>query len=373
MTATPVAEVSAGHRRPTIHPLRVRGVEPLTDEAVVIEFDMPPELATEYSFTHGQHVSVRCEAAGDDARRSYSICSAAGSGRLRIAVKHLPGGIFSAFALERLRPGDIVEVVTPIGHFNTQLDPARATSYAMIAAGSGITPILSIVSTILAVEPLSSVTLIYGNRTVKDIMFLEELEDLKNRYPERFALYHVLSREEQEVQLFHGRIDAERLRVFLDQLVPPDDVDEWFLCGPREMIESARGVLRERGVDAEHMHAELFHADDAPRPARTAERLVSSAQPAGAADVTIILDGRSSTFSVDPDGERILDAALRVRSDAPYACKGGVCGTCRARLVSGSVEMDQHFALEQREIDAGFVLACQSHPTSPQVVLDFDQ
>ena len=265
----------------------------------------------------------------------------------------------------------MMEVVTPIGHFNTPLDPSRATSYVMIAAGSGITPILSDLSTILAVEPLSSVTLIYGNRTVKDIMFLEELEDLKNRYPERFALYHVLSREEQEVPLFHGHIDAARLNLFLDQLVRPDDVDEWFLCGPREMIEAARAVLLERGVAAEHLHAELFHAKDVTRPTAAEQR--SSAPSAGTAEVTIILDGRSSTFPVDADGEPILDAALRVRSDAPYACKGGVCGTCRARLVSGSVEMDQHFALEQREIDDGFVLACQSHPTTPTVVLDFDQ
>jgi ring-1,2-phenylacetyl-CoA epoxidase subunit PaaE len=350
----------------------VKTVEPLTDDAVVIEFEIPPELESEFSFTHGQHVSLRCEAAGDDTRRSYSICSAAGSGRLRVAVKRLPGGVFSAFALEQLRAGDIVEVVTPIGHFNTPLDPGNAISYAMIAAGSGIAPILSNLSTILAVEPRSSVTLIYGNRTVKDIMFLEELEDLKNRFPERFALYHVLSREEQEVELFHGHIDAERVNRFLDQLVRPDTVDQWFLCGPREMIESAKEVLLERGVDAEHVHAELFHAKDAQRP-RTDEQLTSATPSAGAAEVTIILDGRSSTFSVDPDGERILDAALRVRSDAPYACKGGVCGTCRARLVSGSVEMDQHFALEQREIDAGFVLACQSHPTTPAVVLDFDQ
>jgi ring-1,2-phenylacetyl-CoA epoxidase subunit PaaE len=368
LTATPVAEASAGHRRATIHPLRVQAVEPLTDDSVVIEFEVPPELGSEFAFTHGQHVSLRCEAAGDDTRRSYSICSAAGSGRLRVAVKRLPGGIFSAFAMEQLSAGDVVEVVTPIGHFNTPLDPSHATSYAMIAAGSGIAPILSNVTTILAVEPRSTVTLIYGNRTVKDIMFLEELEDLKNRYPERFALYHVLSREEQEVPLFHGHIDAERLNMFLDQLVRPEDVDEWFLCGPRELIESARAMLVERGVDADHVHAELFHAKDA-KPPRIGEQHVA----AGAAEVTIILDGRSSTFSVDPDGECILDAALRVRSDAPYACKGGVCGTCRARLVSGSVEMDQHFALEQREIDAGFVLACQSHPTTPKVVLDFDQ
>ncbi len=246
MTVTPVAEATLGHRRATIHPLRVKGVEPLTDDAVVIEFEIPPELASEYSFTHGQHVSLRCEAIGDNVRRSYSICSAAGSGRLRVAVKRLPGGVFSAYAFEQLKPGEVMDVVTPIGHFNTPLDPSRATSYVMIAAGSGITPILSILSTILAVEPLSSVTLIYGNRTVMDIMFLEDLEDLKNEHPDRFALNHVLSREEQEVQLFHGHIDAPRLDMFLGQLRRPDDVDEWFLCGPREMIEAARSVARAR-------------------------------------------------------------------------------------------------------------------------------
>jgi ring-1,2-phenylacetyl-CoA epoxidase subunit PaaE len=370
LTATPVADAPAGHRRATIHPLRVKGVAPLTDDAVVIEFEVPPELAGEYAFTHGQHVSLRCEAAGDDVRRSYSICSAAGTGRLAVAVKRLPGGVFSAYAMEQLRPGDTVEVVTPIGHFNTPLDPNRAATYTMVAAGSGITPILSILTTTLAVERHSSVTLIYGNRTVKDIMFLEELEDLKNRYADRFALYHVLSREEQDVPLFHGHIDGARLTAFLDQLIPPEDVDEWFLCGPRDMIESARAVLLDRGVAAAHVHSELFHADDAPRPT---DRRASADEATGAATVSIVLDGRTSTFPVDPDGERILDAALRVRSDAPYACKGGVCGTCRSKLVSGSVEMDQHFALEQSEIDAGFVLACQSHPTSPEVVLDFDQ
>jgi ring-1,2-phenylacetyl-CoA epoxidase subunit PaaE len=372
LTVTPVADSSVGHRRATIHPLRVSAVEPLTDDSVVIEFEIPEELAGEYSFTHGQHVSLRCEAAGDDVRRSYSICSAAGSGRLRVAVKRLPGGVFSAYAFEQLKPGETMEVVTPIGHFNTPLDPGRAASYVMIAAGSGITPILSILTTILAVEPLSSVTLIYGNRAVKDIMFLEELEDLKNEHPERFALYHVLSREEQDVQLFHGHIDAPRMNMFLDRLVPANGIDEWFLCGPREMIEAARSVLLERGVAPEHLHAELFHADGAPRPARDAAQIAATGT-SSAAEVTILLDGRSSTFPVDLDGECILDAALRVRADAPYACKGGVCGTCRANLVSGSVEMDQHFALEQREIDAGFVLACQSHPTTPTVVLDFDQ
>ncbi len=377
MTESSSPAAPAGHRRATIHPLRVSAVEPLTHDAVAIEFEVPENLANEYRFIHGQHVSLRFVEAGDDVRRSYSISSRAGSGRLRVAVKRLPGGVFSAYAHDRLRPGDVVEVVTPIGRFNTPLDATQARSYAMVAAGSGITPILSIIATTLAFEPRSRVTLLYGNRTVRDIMFLEELEDLKNLHPDRFALYHVLSREEQDVELFTGRIDRERLGVFLDRLVPPEDVDEWFLCGPRAMIDTARALLVERGADPRHVHSELFHADDAPRPVQGTTGAgadpVSAKSSDSSTEVTVILDGRSSTFSLERDGERVLDAALRVRSDAPYACKGGVCGTCRAKLISGSVEMEQCFALEQNEIDAGFVLACQSHPTSDRVVLDFDQ
>jgi ring-1,2-phenylacetyl-CoA epoxidase subunit PaaE len=364
-------EATAAHRRATIHPLRVSALQRLTDDAIAIEFDVPPELVDEYRFAHGQHVSLRSLDAGDDVRRSYSICSAAGSGRLRVAVKRLSGGVFSAYAHDHLKVGDIVEVVTPIGRFNTPLHATQTKSYAMVAAGSGITPILSILTTILETEPRSSVTLIYGNRTVQDIMFLEELEDLKNLHADRFAMYHVLSREEQDVALFHGRIDREHLSQFLDQLVRPEDIDEWFLCGPREMIDSARTLLIERGTEASHVHSELFHADDAPRLVQVREASASPAE--GMSEVTIILDGRKSTFPLARDGQRVLDAALRVRSDAPYACKGGVCGTCRAQLVSGSVEMEQCFALEQSELDAGFVLACQSHPTSDKVVLDFDQ
>ncbi len=364
-------EAPAGHRRATIHPLRVSAVERLTDDAIAVEFEIPPELADEYRFLHGQHVSLRSLEAGDDIRRSYSICSSPASGRMRVAVKRLSGGVFSAYAHDRLKAGDIIEVVTPIGRFNTPLDPTQTKSYAMIAAGSGITPILSILTAILEVEPHSTVTLIFGNRTVQDIMFLEELEDLKNLYPGRFAMYHVLSREEQDVPLLHGRIDREHLEQFFDQLLPPDDVDEWFLCGPREMIDIARALLIERGTEASHVHSELFHADDLPRPAQVRETSAETAE--GMSQVTIVLDGRKSTFPLARDGERILDAALHVRSDAPYACKGGVCGTCRAKLLSGSVEMEQCFALEQNELDAGFVLACQSHPTSDEVVLDFDQ
>jgi ring-1,2-phenylacetyl-CoA epoxidase subunit PaaE len=366
-------EAPAAHRRATIHPLRVSAIGRLTDDAIAIEFDVPPELTEEYRFVHGQHVSLRSLEAGDDVRRIYSIFSAAGSGRLRVAVKRLSGGVFSAYAHEHLKVGDVIEVVTPIGRFNTALDAGQARSYAMVAAGSGITPILSILTTILELEPRSSVALIYGNRTVHDIMFLEELEDLKNLHPDRFAMFHVLSREEQDVALFHGRIDRDHLGQFLDQLVRPEEIDEWFLCGPREMIDGSRALLIERGTQPAHVHSELFHAEGATRPAPTRESATPSRTIAGTSEVTIILDGRRSTFQLARDGERVLDAALHVRSDAPYACKGGVCGTCRAKVVSGSVEMEQCYALEQREIDAGFVLACQSHPTSDRVILDFDQ
>ena len=379
MIAAP-PEVPARHRRATLHPLRVAAVTPVTDDAVAIEFEVPPELAGDYEFIQGQHVSLRCAEAGDDIRRSYSICTAAGSGHLRVAVKRLPDGVFSMYARDRLRPGDVMEVVTPTGHFNTPLDATQARSYAMVAAGSGISPILSIIATVLAQEPRSNVTLLYGNRTVGDIMFLEELEDLKNQHPERFALYHVLSREEQDAELFHGRLDAERIGMFLDSLVPPRGIDEWFLCGPRGMIDAARAQLVERGVDPMHIHFELFHSEsvETGRRGPTSGTAVSAAGSGDAnasapSEVTIILDGRRSTFALDRNGERVLDAALRVRADAPYACKGGVCGTCRAKLVSGTVEMEQSYALEQSEIDAGFVLACQSHPASDRLILDFDQ
>ena len=359
-------------RRATIHPLRVASVETLTDDAVAVEFDVPADLAEAFRFVQGQHVSLRSLQAGDDVRRSYSLCSPAGSGRLRIAVKCLPGGAFSTFARDALRTGDVIEVVTPTGHFNVPIDPGTPRSYVMVAAGSGIAPILSNLATVLEREPHSTVTLIYGNRTVADIMFLEELEDLKNQYRERFALYHVLSREEQEVPLFHGRIDRERFAAFLDMLVPPGPVDEWFLCGPRGLIEDARAELLERGVDSAHVHSELFHTESIEQARREPHDAPPVAGGGATSQITIVLDGRRSTFPLQRT-ERILDGALRVRSDAPYACRGGVCGTCRAKLVEGQVEMEQCYALEPHEVDAGFVLACQSHPVTEQVTVDFDQ
>ena len=361
--------LATGRRHGTFHPLRVKDVERLTEDAVAITFDVPDDLCEDYAYTHGQHLTVRTEVEGVEVRRNYSICAPATSGRLRIGVKRLHGGAFSGHATGALRVGDVVEVMTPTGRFFTALDPAQAKHYCAVAAGSGITPVLSIVTTVLEVEPQSSVTLIYGNRTTTSVMFLDELADLKDRYPTRFRLVNVLSREPQEVELFSGRIDAEKMRRLLATLLPPGTVDEWFLCGPFAMVEAARDVLQESGVSPARVHTELFHVDgEAPRESTA----VGSVRAEGSSTVTVTLDGRASTLQVARAGVRILDAVLEVRADAPYACKGGVCGTCRARLVSGEVTMERNYALEPDEVEAGFVLACQARPVTDEVSLDFD-
>jgi ring-1,2-phenylacetyl-CoA epoxidase subunit PaaE len=369
-TETTASAPSGPGRHAVFHPLRVAAVDRLTDDAVAITFDVPPELADAYRFVQGQHLTVRTRLAGDDVRRNYSICSPVSSGRLRIAVKRLDGGAFSAYALEHLVAGDTLEVMTPTGRFFTALDPTRARHYCCIAAGSGITPLLSIVATTLESEPDSRVTLLYANRTSRSVMFLEELEDLKDRHRERFHLVHLLSREPQDVELFSGRLDGARLRRLLDTILPAETVDDWFLCGPYDMVTELRTTLDDAGVDPRHVHAELFHVGDAPpRPPRRAD---VSEQTLEGADVTIVLDGRRSRFRLGADDVPVLEAALGVRGDAPFACKGGVCGTCRAKVVEGSVEMDQNWALEPSEVERGYVLTCQSHPTSERVVLDYD-
>jgi ring-1,2-phenylacetyl-CoA epoxidase subunit PaaE len=362
---------AAARRHGVFHRLRVSAVERLTDDSVTITFAVPAELSDDYAFAAGQHLTVRATIDGTEVRRNYSICAPATSGRLRVAVKRLDGGVFSGFATGSLAVGDEMDVMTPTGRFVPRLEPGQAKHYCAIAAGSGITPVLSIVATVLAVEPRSSVTLIYGNRTTRSVMFLDELADLKDRYPTRFQLVNVLSREQQEVELFHGRIDGAKLAQLMDTLVPSARVDEWFLCGPFAMVEQARDTLLAAGVQPGQVHLELFHVEgEAPRDAgagTTAER------DEGSSSVTITLDGRSTTFDVPRGGTRVLDAALAVRGDAPYACKGGVCGTCRAKLVSGQVAMDRNYALEPDELAGGFVLACQSVPLTDEVVLDFDQ
>lgn len=364
----PVGGATAGTRRHAVfHPLPVIAIDRLTDDAAALTFDVPTTLREEYRFLPGQHVSLRFEMAGDSVRRNYSICSTPASGVLRVAVKRLSGGVFSSYVLERLQPGDVMEVMTPSGRFTVPLQPRNAKHYCAIAAGSGITPVIAILTAVLETELSSRCTLIYGNRSTSTIMFLEELEDLKDRYPQRLQLIHVLSRERQDAELLNGRIDAPKLHALLDALVPPETVDEWLLCGPSELVDAARATLADRGVSPARVHRELFHVGPT-APRRPAER----AGPAGAATVTVILDGRASTFPLRPDAGPILDVTLAVRADAPYACKNGMCGTCRAKLVNGTVEMDHNYALEDEELTAGFVLACQAYPTSAEVTLDFD-
>ena len=369
MAIAPLTPVPQG-RHAVFHELRVAAIDPLTEDSVAITFEVPSSLRDDYQFVQGQHLSLRCTAAGDDVRRNYSICTPAGSGTLRIGVKRIPGGVFSSHAQTALRVGDPIEVMTPTGRFHVPLDPTRARHHVAIAAGSGISPILSLIATTLSVEPRSRVTLLAGNRTSASIMFLEELEDLKNRHASRFAMYHLLSREAGEIEILNGRIDARKLEVFLDSLIPPGGVDEWYVCGPPAMIGACRTVLAGRGVDGARIHSELFHAEGAVL--RPDQRDDQPIQGSGSARVTVVLDGRGSTMVMPRSGEVILDAALRIRGDAPYACRSGVCGTCRARLTEGSVRMDHCYALEQSEIEAGFVLACQSHPVTDTVTLDFD-
>ena len=364
------------HRHAVFHRLRVAGVDRLTEDSVAITFEVPDELRDAYRFTQGQHVTIRCDLGGRGVRRNYSICSPASSGRLRIGVKRLPGGAFSSHAIHGLRPGDVLEVMTPTGRFFTPLDPAKARHYVAIAAGSGITPVISLLASMLETETRSQATLLYGNRTTSSIMFLEELQDLKDRYLGRFSMLNFLSAEPQESELLSGRIDRAKLTRLFASVVPPADVDEWFVCGPPEMVLQVRAALADAGVPAGHVHSELFHAAELvgpPPPAPAKSR--TTAQPGASADcstVTVRLDGRATTFGLARRAEPILDAVLRLRPDAPYACKGGVCGTCRARVLEGAVDMERTYALEQDDIGRGYVLTCQGHPASDSVLLDYD-
>lgn len=351
------------------HSLRVAAIDELTDDAVALTFEVPEALAPEFDFAPGQHVSIR-GGEGDvgEVRRSYSICTSPASGVLRIGVKRLPGGAFSERVLGRLRVGDQLDVMTPAGRFTVAVDPAARRTHVAIAAGSGITPVLSIVTAILESEPQSSVLLVYANRTHRSVMFLDEVHDLKDAYPTRLQIVHVLSQEPQEVELLSGRLDGARLERILAALMPADEVDEWYLCGPQQMVGELRATLAGLGVDPVRLHSELFHADPVPR----APVAALAGAPEGAARVMVRLAGRASELDLRPDDVSVLEAALRVRSDLPFACKGGVCGTCRARVVEGTVAMDANYALEPDEIERGYVLTCQSHPTSDRVVVDFD-
>jgi ring-1,2-phenylacetyl-CoA epoxidase subunit PaaE len=350
-------------RRAEFHPLTVARVDPLTDDSAAVTFDVPPRLAERFAFAPGQSVTIR---RGDE-RRSYSICAIAGHPP-RIGVREVAGGAVSGWLVHEVRAGDVIDVQAPSGSFTPDL--GQPGHHVLIAAGSGITPVLSIAGSVLAAPSKSTVTLLYGNRRNDTVMFADEIADLKDAYPERICLVHVLSREPQEVELFNGRLDAAKLRSLLPVTVDVAAVDHWWLCGPFGLVEGAISLLAELGVPRRRIQRELFYVEDTPPAQAThAEADPSTAGPG--AEVTVLLDGRSSTVTV-PAGTPVLDGAQRVRPDLPFACKDGVCGTCRARLVEGEVTMRRNYALEQEELDAGYILTCQSLPASPGVIVDYD-
>jgi ring-1,2-phenylacetyl-CoA epoxidase subunit PaaE len=350
--------------RPAFHELPVARVDRLCADAVAVTFDIPPHLADTFAFRPGQYLTLRQDVGGAEERRSYSICAPADTPP-RIGVRRVENGLFSAHIVDELKPGDTLEVLPPQGKFTPD---GTGGHHAFIVAGSGITPALSIMSTLLS-EKDTTVILLYGNRRTDTVMFADELADLKDRYPQRFQLVHVLSREPRDVELFSGRLDADRIAKLLDHVVPTSDVDHWWLCGPYGMLQDADVALAAHDVPRNRIHRELFYVDEPPpEPKRSGESTVEGP----VARVTVLLDGRETTLDLPADTP-ILDAAQRVRADLPFACKGGVCGTCRARVTAGEVEMRRNYALEEHEVGAGFVLTCQALPLSAEVTVDYDQ
>ncbi len=352
---------------PRFHTLRVAEVRRETPDCVSLKFEIPGDVAPEYRFVQGQHIALRTQLDGEEMRRSYSICSGCDDDELRVAVKKVPGGRFSIWVNEELKPGDAIDVMTPEGRFFTPLTPEREKNYVAFAAGSGITPVLSLIRTTFAREPRSRFTLVYGNRRQASVMFHEALEDLKDRYLTRFRLYNVFSREEQEVELFNGRIDADKVRAFLATLIPPQGIDEAFVCGPASMIDDVEQALLDSGVARDHVHVEHFGVPGA----ATAPPIDDT--EAAEAKLTLIIDGVKREVDFHRGQHSILEAGRAAGLDLPYSCKGGMCSTCRARLLEGEVKMARNFALEPHEVKAGFVLTCQSYPLTERVLVSYDE
>lgn len=354
---------------PKFHALKVREVRPETEDCVSIAFEVPEALQSDFQFLPGQYLTLKTDLNGEEVRRSYSICSTPAEG-LRVAVKKVPEGRFSTYANDALRSGDELEVMTPMGRFTADPDQEKAKQYVAFAAGSGITPIMSIMKTVLSKEPRSTFTLFYGNRMVDSIIFREEIEGLKNQYMGRLRIYHVLSREKLGSPLLSGRITADKCATICDKLIDPVEVDDFYLCGPLPMIEAIRDTLKAHGVEAKKIHFELFNTGKGTA-VPTKEKLKTDT-PGVEAMVAITLDGTTVEFPLSSNAESLLDGALKAGADLPFACKGGVCSTCRAKLTQGEVEMDVNYALEEDELAAGYILTCQAHPKTDRVAVDFD-
>jgi ring-1,2-phenylacetyl-CoA epoxidase subunit PaaE len=351
------------------HSLTIKDVRRETPECVSIAFEIPDNVKEQFIFQAGQNITLRLMQDGEELRRSYSICSSPLDNELRVAVKQIPAGKFSAFANRNLKPGDKIEVLPPSGRFGTKADKTSAKKYLAFAAGSGITPVISIIKTVLATEPLSEFTLVYGNRDRNNIIFREQLEALKNKYMSRFAIHHVLSRETTDAPVNHGRINKEKCEQLSKALIDVTGTDHIFLCGPEEMIFNIKEWLVSKNVSPNKIHFELFTIPG--QKSSTHKTTVETATDK-TSKVTIKIDGAAFEFNHPFEGTSILDGALRQGADLPFACKGGVCATCKAKLVSGQVEMDTNYALEEEELQAGFILTCQSHPRTPEVIVDFD-
>ncbi len=387
---TPAPETAtAARRRATFNTLRVKDVRRLTADSVEVTFEVPPELQADFDYAPGQYVALRAEIEGKELRRSYSICTEPVPGEIRVAIKRDIGGVFSTWANEELTPGASLEVMNPSGAFVSKTAitsmnrpeelaeeaVARRADARLVAfaAGSGITPIMAIARSVLRSSPQATFELVYANRSASDVMFAEEIGDLKDRYPARFAVHHVLSREQRLNPLLTGRIDAEKLTALLDHVLRPEDTDEWFLCGPFELVQLLRDELASRGVAEEKVRFELFSTGRPDRPAGQQGRRVQADPGGKTVEIEFTLDGLTGQVaSPAASGETVLNAALRSRSDVPFACAGGVCGTCRAKVVSGSFEMDENYALEKDELERGYVLTCQTRPTGEKLVVDYD-
>lgn len=356
--------------RPVFHDLRVLDIIRETSDCVSVAFEVPDELAEAYEFIPGQYLTLEAQIDGEAVRRSYSLCSSPFDGELRVAIKEVPGGRFSTWANNELSAGDSLRVMTPDGNFIAPIDASASHNYVGFAAGSGITPIFSILKSVLEQEPQSTFTLFYGNKTAGSVIFKEQIEALKNKYMNRLEVHHVLSREDQGTDYLKGRIDGEKCQTFAERFFDLKTVDGYFLCGPESMINAVSDQLQKLGASKDKIHFELFTSPAQSLAGKTKVTKKSSAKIDS--NITVILDGDETHFGLDSDGDCILDAALDAGADVPYACKGAVCCTCRAKVIEGEVEMEMNYALEDDEVEDGYVLTCQSHPRSEKVVVSFD-
>ncbi|MDF7810160.1 1,2-phenylacetyl-CoA epoxidase subunit PaaE [Hymenobacter sp. YC55] len=355
------------------HKVKIKRIQRETPDCVTLSLDVPAELQDTFKFTQGQYLTFRREHNGEELRRSYSICSSPLDGEWQVAIKKVPDGRFSSLAVENLRVGEELEVMPPAGRFYTELHPANAKRYVAFAAGSGITPVFSIVKTILLTEPNSQVTLIYGNRGRNSIIFKEAIEALKNKFLRRLSVYHILSREQGDTDLLFGRIDEAKTRQFLDKILPPSQIDECFICGPEEMINGVRTALTSAGVAPEKIHFEMFTSAGSNKQQAGPTKVHPVGEDDKKSQVAVKLDGSTHLLQMSYYGNTILDAMLETGADAPYSCKNGMCSTCRARIVDGKVEMDVNYSLSDTEVAKGYVLTCQARPMSEKVTVDFDQ